>query len=805
MPNKINFNADWKFFLGDDATYSAPQFDTSSWKPLTLPHDWGCDYALDEKAPTGGGGGYAVTGIGWYRKNFIIEKRQKEKRISILFGGIFMDSTIYINGKKVGGRAYGYSEFTVDITDAIVAGDNVIAVRVNNSLQPNSRWYTGSGIYRDCYLLESSNVHIEINGVFCLTNHLMYNNTKARLQIQTTVRNDGNVPDDVGVYHSVIDVRGKVVVKDAGALHIEAESSALGMVAPVVDNPKLWSVESPYLYTLKTTLIQTQNGEIIDEVQTKIGIRSLEFDADNGFILNGERIKIKGMCVHHDGGVTGAAFFRETWERRLYLLKDMGCNGIRMAHNPPDSQLLDLCDEMGFLVMDEAFDEWLLTKYKSAEYGYSSDFAFGYGSLFSENADRDLVSMLRRDRNHPSVILWSIGNEIPDQAVLGGKPLLERLQTICHTLDPTRLVTSALDNVASPDEYRTRPEFECALDVAGYNYVARWGKRAETLYDEDRAQYPKRRFIGSENPSAGGIRGEYKIDRNTPWRMNYDEATHNHEFLWRYTASRDFIAGDYLWTGIDYLGETRWPWRGAPFGPIDTAGFPKDTFYYFRSIWNDRDITLHILPHWNSSGKKAGEFLSVIAYTNCDEVTLSLNGKVIGTKGYDFPNVGMKGAWNIPERLTHPTTHDLHLQWDVPYESGELKAVGFRDGKKCAEVILKTTGSALKLSAKIAGTQTKIPIGGIAQIEIAALDAEGVIVPDASPEVTIKVNGSAAELLGLDSGDIRDLTPFNSRQRKMCAGLLLAVVRGGSAGKAMVNISAKGLEGVEVSVSVSVE
>ncbi|GHV07252.1 beta-galactosidase [Spirochaetia bacterium] len=787
------FNDGWNFFLGDDPWFAETGFDDRDWKPLVLPHDWGVDYPVSQTAPTGGGGGYAVTGIGWYRKHFTAPKPEPGRRLIIQFDGVFMDSTVFLNGKKLGGHSFGYSEFTLDLTGLTVEGDNVLAVRVNNALQPNSRWYTGSGIYRNVRLISFADVHIDQNGVFILTNGFYNDKTISRLQVQTWVKNDGAVPVDIGVEQHLFDAEGKEVLKDASALHIEAGDRAYSMVLPSLANPHLWTDQDPYLYRLETSL--TLDGKPFDTYTTRTGIRTAAFDCDRGFLLNGEQVKIKGVCIHHDGGLTGAASYRETWERRLRLLKDMGCNGIRCAHNPPAPELLDLCDEMGFLVMDEAFDEWLLTKFKSAEYGYSSNFAYGGSQFFAEEGELNLVTMLHRDRNHPSIVLWSIGNEIPEQAAVEGVQILRRLQDICHQEDPTRMVTSALDNIASPEPHRVREEFECALDVVGYNYTGRWGMRAETLYDEDRKKYPGRRMIGSENPSAGGIRGIYeKVSDPNVFRSGYDTATHTHEFLWRYTASRDFVAGDYLWTGIDYLGESRWPLKGAPSGAIDIAGFPKDTFYYFRSIWNDREITLHILPHWNWKGRE-GEFITVIGYTNCDEVSLYLNGRLVGTKGYDFPNVGMKGAWNTPARKTHPTTHDLHLTWDVPYEAGELRAVGFREGKAVAEELIKTTGAPAKL--KVTADREKLPLNGIAHIEIEVLDKAGLRVPNADSLVSVKVEGPAV-LLGLDNGDPRDLTEFSIPERKLLAGRLLAVIRGtarGAApGTARLIVSAKGLE-----------
>jgi beta-galactosidase len=406
--------------------------------------------------------------------------------------------------------------------------------------------------------------------------------------------------------------------------------------------------------------------------------------------------------------------------------------------------------------------------------------------------------MLRRDRSHPSIVLWSIGNEIIEQSAVDGVNILKRLQDICHREDPTRLVCSACDNISAPEPGHTRHEFANALDVVGYNYTARWGLNAETLYDADRKEFPNRIMIGSENPSAGGIRGFYDLLGEGIWRMKYDTVTHNNEFLWRYTAGRDFVAGDYLWTGIDYLGESRWPMKGAPSSPVDLAGFPKDTYYYFRSIWNKDKITLHIAPHWNWKGKE-NEFVTVIGYTNCEEVSLYLNGRLVGTKGYDCPNVGSVGMWNNPAKKTHPTTHDLHLSWDVPYEMGELKAIGKIDGKVAAELIVKTTGDPVLLNAK--ADIDKIPLDGIAHIEIDAADKDGLLVPTAENLVKADASG-AVQLLGLDNGDCRDLTQFSVPQRKLGAGRLLCVVRGTGKGEGKLVIASEGMPDITVQFKV---
>lgn len=785
MRTTINFNDNWLFNLADNELFAAPDYDDGAWRSLRLPHDWSADYAPDEKSTAGGGGGFAVTGIGWYRKHFTVDT---DRRCYVQFDGVYMDSTVYCNGVPVGGQGYGYTSFEVDITDAVHDGDNVIAVRVDNSRQPNSRWYSGSGIYRNVRLIETAAVHHEAWGLRVSTNGIYESVNEAALQIRAMLTNDSAEAVNTGVVHKIYDADGNHVSTSGTALRLAPGETADCMTRPTVREPHLWTDRDPYLYTLKSEVLL--DNEPVDEITTRIGIRTATFDCDRGFLLNGRSVKIKGMCIHHDAGLVGAASYEEIWRRRLAALRDMGCNGIRCSHNPPDPMLLDLCDEYGFLVMDEIFDEWMLTKNKTHNY-YSQAFAYGSSQYFDARAEFELTRMIRRDYSHPSVVIWSIGNEIPEQSSIDGPKILRWLQDICHREDTTRMVTCACDNIASVENVRALREFETSLDVVGYNYVGRWRGRAETFYDEDRREFPDRRMIGTENGSAGGTRGVYG---GSGFFGNYATATLGHEPLWRYTVSHDFVAGDYLWTGIDYLGETWWPSRGAGCGPIDTAGFKKDTFYYFRSIWNSDEITLHLLPHWNWRDEE-GEFKQVVCYTNCDEVKLYINGHLVGTRGYACPRCGAKKAWNDRRRV-NVTTNDLHLTWDVPYEPGELKAVGYRDGVEVATDVVRTTGVAVKLDMC---AHVRRCVGGLAQIELSALDSDGNRVPDASPMIRCRIDGPA-HLVGMDGGDLRDLSPWNAPERRMFSGMLLAVVQFDGAGDVSVTFSGDGIDETTIKV-----
>lgn len=787
-----NFNRDWLFMLDDQPDFCSPELNDSSWRSLRVPHDWSIEYPLDESNRTGGGGGYALAGTGWYRKHFLYDPAMDGKRVSLMLDGIYMDSRIYLNGIQVGANGYGYSSFSVDITGALRPGENVLAVRVDNSRQPNSRWYTGSGIFRNVWLDITEEVHMAQWGVFCVVSNLYNDNKLCSLQITADVVNESDRMVNGGVLHRLYDAQGNQILQTGIALQLEANQRGSTMVRPTFENPHLWTDDDPYLYTLKSTIVA--DGKPVDEVSMKVGLRTAVFDCDKGFLLNGRPVKINGMCLHHDCGLTGGVGYRETWERRLKALKAMGCNGIRCAHNPPTPELLDLCDELGFLVMDEAFDEWLLAKDKNHNY-YSQNFAYGSSEFFSNHAEEIMVMMLHRDRNHPSIVLWSIGNEIGEQAAASGPAIARWLCDICHREDPTRMTTAACDNIVAAPPATTLREYEEALDFVGYNYVNRWRERAETQYDDDRKLFPKRRFIGTENSGAVMERGIY-TPRNEArrFREDYRTTTHYHEWLWRYMSSRDFVAGDYIWTGIDHLGETSWPCRGSVRGPLDTAAFPKDTYYYYRSIWKQDELTLHIVPHWNWKGDE-GEYKQVIVYTNCDKVDLFINGRKVGTKSCHGPYYGADKFWNDVSPVT-PTTHDLHLTFDVAYEPGELKAIGYKGDQVVMEKVVQTTGEPVALHVK--ADREIMAVDGVAHIEISTVDAQGRHIPTADPMITCEITEGPARLLGMDAGDLYDLTPYTAPSRKMFSGRLLAMIYANEAGKIRVKFSAEGMEPITV-------
>ncbi len=768
LKDTVLINDNWKFILEDcsDNIFAKTEYDDSSWEVHTLPHDWDTFFAPDKDNLSGAGGGYAKAGTGWYRKVVsFLEEELKGYRYELIFEGIYMESTVFVNGKKAGGKNYGYSTFSVDITDKLEAGENIISVRVNNSKQPNSRWYTGSGIYRDVYLRKTKDLCIDLFGVKSDTNTIADDLSFATVDLKTKIENYSDKDKDIVIRWTIKDKEEKEIATTGASLWVKANDSAEAASMMYVKNPDLWSTKNPYLYSLETKVFE---GEIlVDSRVERIGIRSAEFTRDKGFLLNGERVKIKGVCLHHDSGLFGAAFHKEVWRERLETLKEMGVNGIRCSHNPPAPAFLDLCDEMGFIVMDEIFDEWTLGKNKNENY-YSDKPSYGFSQFFSSDAENEIRTMLRRDYNHPSIVLWSIGNEIPEQGYASGAKIAKALSKIVHDEDPKRLNTSACDNIASLPGLATKEEFLDALDVVGYNYVGRWRERAERFYEDDKIAHPDRLFIGTENPAVSGDRGDYSLDKEN--NFNYVTASLTHEALWRFTKSRDYVAGDFIWTGIDYLGEAFWPRRGANFGAIDTAGFKKDAFYYYKSIWNENDVTLHLLPHWNFEGEE-GTFKQVLCYTNCERVKLYLNGEFISEKSSaPCPRFGATKSWDDETRRHQPTTGDLHLSWDVPFKEGELRAEGYIGDKLVKECVVKTTGKTAKLEASVKN------VGAFSFVELSAIDKDGALVPNANPVIFTEYDDTL-EFIGMDAGNMLDLTGYKEEKRAMLAGKLLAVFK----------------------------
>jgi beta-galactosidase len=785
---KISLDFNWKFSQTDTIGADKENFNDSKWRVLNLPHDWSIENEFDEKATTASGGGYLPTGIGWYRKQFDLPKAEKGKNIWIEFDGVYQNSGVWINGHHLGHYPNGYMSFYYDLTPYIKTGKNTITVKVDNSLQPNTRWYSGSGIYRHVWLHIANPLHIAHWGTYVTTP--APDASFATVIIKTKIENRNNLSQSAILKSALIDASGKEVAQTQSEFTANANSTKDTVQKINIANPQLWSLENPYLYKVFQQVID--KGKVVDEFTTTVGIRKIEYDVDKGFFLNGKHIKMNGVCLHHDGGSVGAAVPEAVWVRRLNILKEMGCNAIRTSHNPVAPEFLDLCDKMGFLVQDEIFDVWKSGKVK-----------WDYANYFDKWSQHDLINFIHRDRNHPSVVMWSAGNEIGEQKQEKGYEVLRPLIETFHREDNTRPVTTGNDNIAA-DNGMAKIPFLQMLDIVGYNYVDRWHERRELFYSVDRHDYPQWKMTGTESVSIPGVRGNYYggsfqgIDSSVIRPANMASVIRA-EQLWKFVSANDYVIGDYMWTGIDYLGEARWPNRNASSGVIDLCGFPKDGYYFYQSQWTTKPM-IHLAPHWNWKGKE-GKVIQVLAYTNCDSVELFLNGKSFGIKALEFPRQGNSGAWNRYDRpQINTTTSDLHLMWDVPYEAGVLKAVGRKNNKIVCEEIIQTTGAPASIKLSVDRENITADARDVAHVKIEILDENGLAIPNANNSITLIAEG-AGNLIGFDNGNPQDHSSMKSKEKKTFNGLALAIIQSSDkAGEIIVKATSPGLKEATIKI-----
>ena len=816
------FDNGWKFIWQDVENAQAVKFNDSSWRSLNLPHDWSIE-GENLETNSSGSVGYFPLGTGWYRKTFSVPRYSKSKRYTIEFDGVYLNSTVWINGVELGTWPYGYSSFSYDLTPYLKASGNVIAVRVDNPGQ-NSRWYSGSGIYRHVRLVETQKTYFDKWGVFNYTESIA--DGKAVVKVESSIVNGQASALEAEVRQIVIDAEGAEVASVWGNVTLPAgETTSLDQKVSI-DNPQLWGVDTPYLYTLRSVILV--KGKEVDRSESVLGVRTIEYSVDKGFLLNGEQVKMQGVNLHHDAGPVGAAVPERVWERRIEILKEGGCNAIRTAHNPPAPEFLDLCDKHGMLVMDEAFDMWVSRKNVN-----------DYHIYFEDWHERDLYAMVVRDRNHPSVVMWSIGNEIRDQNNDKGPGIAAELIAICHKYDPTRLVTSGNDEIASNTP--TTPEFLAAFenDIIGYNYPDRWRTRKELMYAIDKAEFPERRVVGTETTGYGGRRGVYNLPGFTPEHPDAETQMRQArpvapqtppqgapqmgprpqgapqggpqgqqmqmrrrpagglisselidvERRWVFNRNYDYVIGDFMWTGIDYYGETRWPSRGSSSGYLDNCGFKKDGYWFFKSIWS-KDPVLHLMPHWNWQGNE-GKIIQVACFTNMDQVELFVNGKSYGTKSREYPRRGVDASWASygPDK-TFATTADLHLTWDVEYQPGEIKAVGTKNGETYEEII-RTAGEPAQLRATVDRESFTAQPGDVAHITVEVLDADGNLCP--YTDNLVKFNVKGARIIGVESGDLNDLSSCKASERKAFSGLCLCIVAADKPGQVSVECTSEGL------------
>ena len=754
---EIDFNKDWKFFLGNDSLAIDPSYNDADWRKLSLPHDWSIESNFIKDAPATNQGGSLPGGFGWYRKTFILSSSATDKNVSIEFDGVYKNSEVWINGHYLGKRPNGYVAFSYDLTPFILPSPrkNVIAVKVDNSQQPDSRWYSGSGIYRNVKLIIRNKVAVDEHGIFITTPEV--SNESATIEITTIMSGDFIEKQSFSIIHTILDSKGMEVTKQ-NPYNFNFYGPGTALVQKLkVKNPILWSVDRPHLYTLRTQLVK--KGKIVDQVDNVFGIRTFSFDSQKGFSLNNKLLKIHGVCMHHDLGALGAAFNIHAAKRQLKILKEMGCNAIRFSHNPPAAEYLDLCDQMGFLVIDEAFDMWQKRKNK-----------FDYHLDFKEWHKKDLEAMVMRDRNHPSIIMWSIGNEIREQFDSTGTTITEELISIIKSLDNSRPITIALTETFPEKNFITKAN---ALDVLGFNYK-----------DYDYAELPKRfpgqKFIASETASALETRGVYQFpsDSIRIWPPNFKvqdtfsanpdltcaayDNTHaywgnTHERSWLAVKRNPHIAGAFVWSGFDYLGEPmpypKFPARSSYYGIIDLAGFPKDVYYMYKSEWSAKPV-LHIFPHWNWD---PGQIVDVWAYySSADEVELFLNGRSLG--------------------IRKKNDSSLHVIWRVPFEAGTLKAVSRKNGKTILTKEIRTADKPARIELIADKTILKPDGKDLSFVTVRILDKAGNLIPYADNLINFSIIGNGI-LAGTDNGYQADTISLKSNKRKCWNGMALAIIQ----------------------------
>lgn len=781
-----SFNQGWHFKLNAGEGWQSPAKSDADWRTLNLPHDWSIEGDFSKDNPATPGGGALPGGIGWYRKTFTIPSQSKGKLVFIDFDGVYHRSEVWINGHYLGKRPNGYISFRYNLTPYLKYGTakNLIAVKVDNSKQPNSRWYSGSGIYRNVWLTTTSKIHIPQSGTFVSTPEVT--SSRARANVKTTVRNQSGGPALVTLNTVIYNPQGAEVSRSSMKKTIAAGGShQMEQTLDVLD-PQLWSVSNPALYKVISKILV--NNETLDTYETPFGIRTFKFDVRNGFSLNGQPLQIRGVCNHHDLGALGAAFNIRAAERQLEILKAMGCNGIRTSHNPPAPELLDLCDRMGFIVMDESFDMW--KKQKNP---------FDYHLDWDQWHKKDLEDMIRRDRNHPSVVIWSVGNEIQEQwgdekkGDTTGRAIARELVSIVKALDTTRAITTANNEI---NEWNNLIKSN-AFDLVGYNYNhkawADFGKR-----------WPGKKFIVTESTSALQTRGHYDLipfDTIRRWPEAWDKPIKgggNPDFTvsaydhvsapWGSTHEESLIelkknshvSGMFVWTGFDYLGEPTpypWPARSSYFGIIDLAGFPKDVYYLYQSAWTDTPV-LHIYPHWNWN---KGDTVDVVAYyNNADEVELFLNAQSLGART-------KQGS-------------QMHVKWRVPFTPGTLRAVSRKKGKDVLTREVKTAGKPVKIQLVADRGSIRADGNDLSFITARLLDANGNMVPTASNLLNFKVTGEGF-LNATDNGNPISHERFKSADRKAFNGLALAIIQSrDEAGKIRVEAASEGLESAAIDI-----
>ncbi|MFR9650999.1 MAG: glycoside hydrolase family 2 TIM barrel-domain containing protein [Rikenellaceae bacterium] len=792
-----SFNEGWKFHNDNALDAEKTKFKDDSWRDVDLPHDWAIEGPFDVKY-NARNGGLPFHGTSWYRKTFKLPKEYDGKTINIIFDGAMSDARVWVNGEYVGRRPYGYVGFEFDITSLLKTdgSENIIAVK----LQPkdlSARWYPGAGLYRNVWLSVNNPVHIPLWGTYITTPTAT--ERLGVVNIETEVVNKGATSTKAVIEYTVTDAEGTKI----GSKKKTLEVPALGKVDTGawinVPTPKIWDIETPNMYTMTTKI--TINGELVDTDVTPFGIRSIEFNTE-GFYLNGRKVRLNGVCLHHDNGPLGSAQYDRADERKLQIMKDMGVNAIRTSHNPPSPEFLHICDRLGLVVLDEIFDGWKMNKTEN-----------DYGLFFDEWSERDVTDIIRRDRNHPSVIMWSVGNEILEQSKKeDGWRDAKRLDRIVRNADPTRPSTIGFNNYRNPYDNNMAQQ----VDVVGVNYKP-------LHYGELRELYPQMILYGSETSSCTSSRGVYHLPIEKYTTHESLQVT-SYDIIgpsWAYPPDVEFdaqekfpfVIGEFIWTGFDYLGEPtpyggrdnftngywngHWPSRSSYFGAVDLCGLPKDRFYLYQSHWSDKPM-IHLLPHWNW---KKGMNVPVYAYTNCEEAELFLNGKSLGkkVKGKDLTPVKIKFMRN-PDSIF---MSKYRLSWDVPFEAGELKVVGYTGGKVINEQIIRTAGKPAGI--RLEADRSAIAGDGkdLSYVTVSIVDKDGNLCPEADNLVSFSVKG-AGKLLAVGNGNAATTESFQAPYRKAFSGKCMAILNSDKDGDGTITLTAtsKGLKSETITVTV---
>ncbi len=782
--NQITLNDGWKFSKGHFTDAAAPGFDDSKWQSVRVPHDWAISGPFDKEIDkqvtaitqngetkptekTGRTGALPYIGEGWYRRKLDLPALKSNQRVLLQIDGAMSEPRVYLNGKLVGGWNYGYNYFYIDITNDLKSKDDMLAIHLKN-MPKSSRWYPGAGLYRNVHLIIKDEKSIEQWGITVTTP--VVENGFAKVNVKTKLTGS-----NLQLVSQVVDSLGKVIAEDTSKSFFGNEADQNIQIV----QPKLWSPENPYLYTLISKVYE--GNQLKDEVKTRFGIRTISFQANKGFSLNGRVRKFKGVCLHHDLGPLGAAINVAALRRQLTILKDMGCDAIRSSHNMPSPEQLELCDEMGFMFLAESFDEWAKAKVEN-----------GYHLYFNTDAEKDIVNLVKANKNHPSIVMWSSGNEVPDQFGAEGVKRAKWLQEIFHREDPTRPVTVGMDQVKAT----MQSGFGALLDIPGLNYRVH-------LYEDANKAFPQGFILGSETASTVSSRGVYKFPVVKAKDKQYDDfqsSSYDMEYCsWSNLPDDDFVMqddkpwviGEFVWTGFDYLGEptpydNSWPSRSSYFGISDLAGLPKDRYYLYRSRWNTTKPTLHLLPHWNWAGRE-GETTPVFAYTSYDQAELFLNGKSLGIRKKD---------------KTTPQNRYRLMWMDVKYEPGTLKVVALdAQGKPVAEETLVTAGRPDRIILTPDRKAINADGKDLSFVTVSVVDKDGHPCPNANQSLNFEVKG-AGKFKAVCNGDATSLESFEKPTMKLFSGKLVVLVESGkSAGKIQLKVEGKSLKSGVVEIA----